>query len=105
MKSRSNVGVLAYLMGVALLGFVAIQFVRPRLDNPPVTAELQVPPEVRQVLRNSCYDCHSNETRLPWFDRIAPAYWLVAHDVNEAREHLNFSEIGKLPAAKQKAML
>lgn len=105
MKPRSNVGVLAYLIIVAFLGFAAIQFVRPSLQNPPVTAELQAPPEVKRVLRNSCYDCHSNETRLPWFDRIAPAYWLAAHDVNEARAHLNFSEIGKLPAAKQKAML
>jgi len=75
------------------------------MPNPPVTAEIQAPPEVRAILRSSCYNCHSNETRLPWFDQVVPAYWLVHHDVLEARRHLNFSEIGSQPAAKQKAVL
>ena len=85
--------------------FVAIQFIRPDLKNPPVTADLNVPPEVKQIIRTSCYNCHSNETRLPWFDHVAPAYWLVAKDVNEARKHLNFSEFDKRPVAQQKAIL
>ena len=85
--------------------FVGLQFIRPTLTNPPVTAELQAPPEVRAVLRQSCYSCHSNETKLPWFDQVVPAYWIVTKDVKEAREHLNFSEIGKLPAAQQKGAL
>jgi hypothetical protein len=70
-----------------------------------VTAEIAAPPEVRQIPRNSCYNCHSNETRLSWFDQPVPAYWLVAHDVRLARSRLNFSEIGKLPKAKQRGML
>jgi mono/diheme cytochrome c family protein len=90
---------------VLCLVFLGLQFIRPELKNPPVTAELQAPPEVKQVFKASCYSCHSNETKLPWFDQIAPAYWLVAGDVKEARQHLNFSEIGKLPAAQQKAFL
>jgi cytochrome c553 len=105
MEPRSTARILTYLIVFALLGFIAIQFVRPSLENPPVTAELQAPPEVKQVLKNSCYSCHSNETKLPWFDRVAPAYWLVTADVKEARKHLNFSEIGKLPAAQQKGIL
>jgi hypothetical protein len=92
---------------VAVLGVVllALQFIRPELTNPPVTADLQAPPEVKQILRNSCYSCHSNETKLPFLDKVVPAYWMVAGDVKEARQHLNFSEIGKLPAAQQKAFL
>jgi len=90
---------------VLVLVFVGIQFVRPELSNPPVTAELQAPPEVKQVLKNSCYSCHSNETKLPWFDKGVPAYWVVTSDVKEAREHLNFSEIGKLPAGQQRGYL
>ena len=93
---------LAYA-GVAVA--VAIQFMRPKIERPPATAELQVPTEVHQILRNSCYNCHSNETQLSWFDQPAPAYWLVAHDVKEARSRLNFSEIAKLPAAAQRGML
>jgi hypothetical protein len=75
------------------------------LTNPPVTADLQAPPEVKTILRNSCYSCHSNETKLPWFDEVVPAYWLVTSDVNQARKHLNFSEIGAEPEAKQKGAL
>lgn len=97
----------ALLWVVAVLGvvFVGLQFVRPALTNPPVTAELQAPAEVKQVLRNSCYNCHSNETKLPWFDKVVPAYWVVTKDVMEARKHVNFSEIAKLPAAQQKGIL
>jgi Haem-binding domain/Cytochrome P460 len=104
-KSRSLLLALtpvAVILGVA---FIGMQFVRPELKNPPVTAELQVPPQVKQILKISCYNCHSNETQLPWFDHIAPAYWIVARDVKKARTHVNFSEIGKLPAAQQKATL
>jgi hypothetical protein len=90
---------------VLVVVFICLQCIRPGLTNPPVTAELQAPPEVKQVFRNSCYNCHSNETKLPWFDKIVPAYWLVASDVKQARKHLNFSEIGKLPAAQQKGFL
>jgi hypothetical protein len=89
----------------ALLLFLAAQLYRPKIDHPPVTAEIQAPLEVKQILENSCYNCHSNETRLSWFDQPAPAYWLVARDVRLARTKLNFSEIGKLPPAKQRAML
>lgn len=105
MESRSNIRTLSFLAIAALITFVAIQFARPTLENPPVTAEVQAPAQVRQILKTSCYNCHSNETQLPWFDQVAPAYWLVTHDVKEARHHLNFSEIGKLPAAQQKAAL
>jgi hypothetical protein len=93
------------VIAIFFVAFVCIQFIRPSLDNPPVTAELQAPPEVKQILKNSCYSCHSNETRLPWFDQVVPAYWLVTKDVKEARSHLNFSEIAKLPAAQQKGFL
>ena len=93
------------LGGLAFVVFVLIQFIRPALTHPPVTAEIQVPAEVKAVLKKSCYSCHSNETALPWFDEIAPAYWLVTRDVKTARSHLNFSEIGSKPAAAQRAML
>ena len=81
---------------LALVGvlFLVLQLVRPELKNPPVTAEMQAPPEIRRILKNSCYNCHSNETQMPWFDKVVPAYWLVARDVKAARKRLNFSEIG-----------
>jgi hypothetical protein len=85
--------------------FLGLQFVRPEIGNPPVTADLQAPPEVKQILRNSCYNCHSNQTKLAWFDQVVPAYWLVASDVKRARMHVNFSELGARPATERKATL
>jgi hypothetical protein len=90
------------VLGIA---FAGIQFIRPALPNPPVTADLQAPPEVKQILTASCYNCHSNQTVLSWFDQPVLAYWLVVRDVREGRKRLNFSEIGKLPAAQQQAVL
>lgn len=96
---------LAQLAGILGVVFVGIQLVRPDLTNPPITADLDAPGEVKKILETSCYNCHSNETRLPWFDRIVPAYWIAARDVKQGRARLNFSEIGKLPVAQQKATL
>jgi hypothetical protein len=96
---------IAKLGTAGLIAFLGIQAIRPGITHPAITAEIQVPAPVKQILRNSCYNCHSNETQLSWFDQIAPAYWLVAHDVKTARSHLNFSEIGKLPVAAQRSAL
>jgi hypothetical protein len=104
-KQHSLRQVIALAAGCACVAFLGLQFVRPTISSPPVTAEIQAPPEVRQILRNSCYNCHSNETNLAWFDKIVPAYWLVSRDVMEARRHLNFSEIGAKPLGQQRAAL
>jgi len=78
------------LVGLLVL-FVLIQFVPAERSNPPVTEDVDAPAEVKAVLRRACYDCHSHETRYPWYTRIAPVKFLIAHDVEEGREHLNFS--------------
>jgi hypothetical protein len=91
--------------GIGLLVFAGLQFVRPKLKNPPVSAELQAPPEIKDIFRHSCYSCHSNETKLLWLDRVVPAYWIVSKDVHQARTHLNFSEVGALPGTQQKLIL
>jgi len=77
---------------VLVILFVGIQFVPVNKTNPPVTGEINASENVMRILRTSCYDCHSNEVKWPWYSNIAPASWLVVHDVNEAREHMNFSE-------------
>ncbi len=85
--------------GLALVVlFVAAQFYRPEKTNPPVDASqsieahAQMTPEVEAILKRSCYDCHSNETRWPWYTNVAPSSWFVIDHVNEARRHLNFSD-------------
>ena len=81
---------------ILIVILVAIQFIPVDKTNPPVTAELDAAMEIISVFKGSCYDCHSNETVWPWYSNIAPASWLVAADVKEARKHLNFSEWGNL---------
>ncbi len=95
----------AIILIFLFLVFVALQFVGPRVTNPPVTGDLVAPEEVKAVLKTSCYNCHSNETHLWWFDKIAPASWLVARDVKRGRMHMNFSTFGQLSPAMQKGYL
>jgi len=90
---------------VLMLAFVSIQFIRPALPNPPVTADFQAPTNVEAIMRRACYDCHSNETNLRWYDKIQPIYWQVASHINQGREDLNFSNWKKLAPADQKAKL
>ncbi len=73
--------------------FLLIQFVPVARDNPVSNAqsEIMAPDEVKTVLKTSCYDCHSNQTVWPFYSYIAPMSWLVAGDVKEGREELNFS--------------
>lgn len=55
---------------------------------------LQANPEISQLLKNSCYDCHSNQVNYPWYTNIAPISWWIKHHINEGSHHLNFSEWG-----------
>lgn len=79
--------------GIALLVAAAIQLFPALPDNPPVVREpVWDSPETRALAVQACYDCHSNETQWPWYARIAPISWVLAYDVIEGREALNFSE-------------
>jgi hypothetical protein len=70
---------------------MAAQFVPVQLENPRVSEWVEAPREIRAAIERSCVDCHSYETQWPWYSHIAPASWLVAHDVREGRYALNFS--------------
>ena len=83
----------AALGGAAL--FVAIQLIPYGRDhaNPAVLKEpAWDQPATRELAVRACFDCHSNETRWPWYANVAPVSWLVQRDVDEGREAVNFSE-------------
>ena len=87
------------------VAFIAIQLVPVSRTNPPVEGDFRGSAEVVSVLRRACYDCHSNQTVWPWYSRVAPVSWVIAHDVNEGRAELNFSTWDQLSTEKQaKAM-
>lgn len=93
--------------GVALL----IQLIRPEKSNPTVdpsiaiSAQAELTPRVSALIRTSCFDCHSNETRWPWYSYVAPVSWLIADDVQTGRRHLNFSDWGKYTRSKREMKL
>jgi hypothetical protein len=89
---------LKWVGGIVLLGGAALQFTNPAHLNPPVQpgrdllASNPPPAEVVALLKNACYDCHSDETVWPWYSFIAPLSWSVVGHVNDARKTMNFSQ-------------
>lgn len=85
-----------FLLAVAL--FLAMQLV-PYGRERDTRLEIVEPdwdsPRTRELARRACFDCHSNQTVWPWYSWLAPASWLVQWDVDEGREHLNFSEFDR----------
>ncbi len=82
---------------LVIAGFVVLQLVPygRNHSNPPVQSEPNWDsPETRALAERACFDCHSNETKWPWYSNVAPISWLVQHDVEEGRQELNFSEWG-----------
>ncbi len=79
---------------LVLLGaFVVIQLVPYRVDNPPARDEpAWDSPETRALAVRACYSCHSNETEVLPFERVAPISWYITNHVQEGRAALNFSE-------------
>lgn len=82
---------------VFLVAFIIIQFFPIDKTNPPLNPGMdflkikKTPPEIARIINTSCYDCHSNETRYPWYSNIAPSSWFVKNHIDGGRKHLNFS--------------
>ena len=78
--------------------FLAGQLIRPARTNPPTDpartlgARLPVTPAASAVMKRACRDCHSNDTRWPWYSKVAPVSWLVFDHVKSGRRHFNYSE-------------
>lgn len=88
-------------IGIGVLGIFALaQFVRPEKNISETVSEhdlasrVETPANIRTILQQSCYDCHSNNTRYPWYAEIQPVGWLLRRDVDEGKKHFNFSEFG-----------
>ena len=90
-----------------LVVFLVIQFIRPErntnstLLSADISKTVYVPGNVSVILKNSCYDCHANYTRYPWYMNIQPIGWLMADHIKEGKSDLNFSEFGNYSKRKQ----
>jgi hypothetical protein len=103
--------ILKWAVIVVALVFVGVQFVPNEMGNPSVDrsrtveARLHVTPEVGAILARSCNDCHSQQTRFPWYSKVAPVSWTLASDIREGRKHLNFSDWAAYDAEEQDLLL
>lgn len=103
--------IIKIVLSVVILAFIVIQFFRPdrttseAYEENHITKMMNVPDNVHQILKRSCFDCHSDHTRWPWYSNIAPASWLVAKDVRYGRAKMNFSQWGKMSEGKREARL
>ena len=94
-----------------LLVFVAMQFIRParnksnEVQEADLIKHFNVPTKAAAILKTSCYDCHSNNTRYPWYTNIQPAGWLLANHIKDGKEELNFSEFANNSQRKQLSKL
>jgi len=92
---------------ILLVVLIAIQFIKPEknIHPQPAYADIStlytVPADVDSIFVKACNDCHSNNTRYPWYNNIQPVAWWLKDHIDEGKEHMNFNEFASYPAAKK----
>lgn len=95
--SKSKIFIAILVVVLILIQFYPADKPEVKTDNPgDLLKTEQVPVKVAEILKNACYDCHSNEPNFPWYASIAPVKWWVYDHIEEGREELNFSEWASL---------
>jgi hypothetical protein len=94
----------------AFVLIIVMQFIQPERNNRKtkgmdITKIYPVPANIYGILKNSCYDCHSNSTRYPWYTYIQPFGWWMASHIREGKSELNFDEFGDYSSRRQKSKL
>jgi len=78
---------------ILILLFIGLQFIPATINNPNTDKDLEIkaPSHIKKIFKRSCYDCHSNEVKIPWYQNIAPASFFIKRHVDLGRKWLNFS--------------
>lgn len=103
-----NIKVIALIL---LIFFVGIQFVptvRNQSESTPKTDFMmvnRVPKNINEKLQLSCYDCHSNNTSYPWYNKVQPVAWFLESHIKKGKADLNFSEWGDYSDRRKKSKL
>lgn len=90
-----------------LAALILIQFIRPPknisegIAISDITTKYSIPDDVQHILKASCYDCHSNNTRYPWYWEIQPVMWFMNGHIEDAKKELNFSTFAAYKIGKQ----
>ena len=83
---------------ILLVGFVGIQFVPTDLNQSDTVQKTDfllvnnTQENISALLQESCYDCHSNNTEYPWYNKVQPAAWYLEDHIQEGKDELNFNE-------------
>jgi hypothetical protein len=99
-------------IGLGLIAvLVVLQFFRPERNREPMDPDRDListaspPDQVADLIRNACYDCHSNQTNYPWYSKVSPVSWYLHQHIRKGREQVNFSEYGSLGKADKIRLL
>jgi hypothetical protein len=90
---------------------VIIQFIHPEKNQSSgpfpseISSRYSVPQPVQEILKKSCYDCHSNQTAYPWYNNIQPVAWWLKKHVDDGKAELNFQEFASYPPKKARHKL
>ena len=96
---------------VLIVGLAGIQFIPVSLNqsnNIPkedIISSYEPPKEIANILKNSCYDCHSNNTIYPWYSKLQPFAWLMEKHIREGKDELNFNEFTSYSIRRQRSKL
>lgn len=96
-----------FLISIAVI-LIAIQFFQPEKNISKessynsIEKQYAIPSNVNLHLRTSCYDCHSNNTKYPWYSNIQPVGWWLSNHINEGKRELNFDEFNSYTLEKKK---
>lgn len=95
------------ILVILLVAFIIIQFFPIDKNNPEPTPQLDflrikdAPENIKTLVRNGCYDCHSNETKYLWYSKVQPLGWFLQKHIEEGRKHLNFSTFATYEPKRQ----
>lgn len=93
-----------------IAAFAIMQLFQPErnkaaVTNDDIVFQMEIPQPVKKIIITSCYDCHSNQTRYPWYASLSPISWMISDHVEDGKEALNFSAWGQYSKREQISLL
>jgi len=95
------------IMLVLLIALIAIQFIHPKKNKAEgaqpnnIGNAFPIPADVKTIMAKACYDCHTNNTRYPWYAKLQPIHWWMDGHIRDAKKAVNFDEYTNRPLRYQ----
>lgn len=97
---------LYFVVGFGLIQLIPVNTKNPKVNNQDNFINVEkTPPHIEEILKNACYDCHSNETQYPYYAHIAPVSWTISDHISKGRQYINLSIWGTYNADQKKGIL